>query len=111
MLNIIALLIVPLLIVIATAAIVYLHSWPEEIAIRRNHPYIDSVVAADWMGLLTLGLLMPLAFIWAFVPFRFDGKERSKGNRVSADQRRAMETRLVALESAVAAMNLQKRVD
>ena len=39
---------------------------PGQIARRRGHPQADAINAAGWLGLLTLGLLWPLALIWAF---------------------------------------------
>lgn len=39
---------------------------PGRIARRRGHPQADAIHVAGWLGLLTLGLLWPLALIWAF---------------------------------------------
>ena len=38
---------------------------PGQIARQRGHPQADAINAAGWLGLLTLGLLWPLALIWA----------------------------------------------
>jgi hypothetical protein len=39
---------------------------PGQIARRRGHPQADAINVAGWLGLLTLGLLWPVALIWAF---------------------------------------------
>jgi len=39
---------------------------PGQIARQRGHPQADAINTAGWLGLLTLGLLWPLALIWAF---------------------------------------------
>jgi len=39
---------------------------PGKIAAQRGHPQADAVRVAGWVGLLTLGLLWPLALIWAY---------------------------------------------
>lgn len=45
---------------------VFLAMWPGKIARRRGHPKADAVAICGYWGGLTLGILMPLAFIWAF---------------------------------------------
>jgi uncharacterized BrkB/YihY/UPF0761 family membrane protein len=49
---------------------VFLALWPGKIAHKRNHPKAEAVAMCGYWGALTLGLLMPLAFIWAVA----DGK-------------------------------------
>lgn len=61
--------------------IVELGSLPGKIAAARNHPYAEAVNAASWISFLTLGLLWPLAFIWAFMPPRTN---RSSGEGETA---------------------------
>jgi len=39
---------------------------PGHIAATRNHPQTDAIRICGWLGLLTLGILLPLAFVWAF---------------------------------------------
>ena len=39
---------------------------PGRIAKTRNHPQAEAVSVCGWMGVLTLGILLPLAFIWAY---------------------------------------------
>ena len=39
---------------------------PGRIARQRNHPQADAINVCGWWGALTLGILTPLAFIWAY---------------------------------------------
>lgn len=60
-------LIVLLVLVAAGAGIwIFLALWPGQIARRRGHPRADAVAVCGYWGALTLGILMPLAFIWAY---------------------------------------------
>jgi hypothetical protein len=45
---------------------VMLGALPGRIAEQRGHPQTDAIRVAGWFGLLTLGLLWPLALIWAY---------------------------------------------
>ena len=57
------------LIVVAVAGLagaVFLASLPGKIAADRGHPQSDAIRVAGWLGLLTLGLLFPIALIWAY---------------------------------------------
>ena len=66
MLEIFALIV---LLVLAAAAIVcwvVLGMLPGRIARQRNHPQADAINVCGWWGVLTMGLLCPLAYIWAY---------------------------------------------
>jgi hypothetical protein len=39
---------------------------PGKIAAARAHPQADAIRVAGWFGVLTLGILWPLALIWAY---------------------------------------------
>ena len=39
---------------------------PGRIARQRNHPQADAIAVCGWCGAITLGILSPLAFIWAY---------------------------------------------
>ena len=45
---------------------VLLGGLPGRIAAQRAHPQADAIQVAGWFGLLTLGLLWPVALIWAY---------------------------------------------
>ena len=61
-----ALLVLLVLASAAVAAWVLLGVMPGKIARRRNHPQADAINVCGWWGVLTMGLLLPLAFIWAY---------------------------------------------
>jgi hypothetical protein len=64
-LDIFALIILFVLVVAAFGVWVILAMLPGRIARARNHPQADAINMCGWWGALTMGLLMPLAFIWA----------------------------------------------
>ena len=39
---------------------------PGRIARQRNHPQAEAINMCGWWGVLTLGILLPLAYIWAY---------------------------------------------
>ncbi len=45
---------------------VFLASLAGKIAADRGHPQADAIRVAGWLGLLTMGLLFPVALIWAY---------------------------------------------
>jgi hypothetical protein len=50
--------------------VVTLGKLPGQIAKQRNHPQAAAINIAGWLGVATLGVLWPLAMIWAFLrPF------------------------------------------
>ena len=55
------------LLVAGVVIVVSLGSLPGQIAHKRGHPQAAAVTVAGWLGVATLGLLWPLALIWAFL--------------------------------------------
>ena len=57
-----------LLILVASALAVWamLGLLPGRIARQRNHPQAEAISVCGWCGAITLGILSPLAFIWAY---------------------------------------------
>jgi hypothetical protein len=55
-----------ILIAAGLALAFFLGSLPGKIATKRRHPQADAIRVAGWLGLLTLGLLFPVALIWAY---------------------------------------------
>ena len=57
-----------LLVVFATiiAVWVILGVLPGRIARQRNHPQADAISVCGWWGVITMGLLLPVAWIWAY---------------------------------------------
>ncbi len=65
-LSIFALVILVILLVAAIAVWAVLAILPGRIAHNRNHSRADAVAVCGYWGAITLGLLMPVAFIWAY---------------------------------------------
>ena len=58
-----------ILLVPAAAAVgvwVWLGVMPGKIARQRKHPQADAISVCGWWGVITMGLLLPVAFIWAY---------------------------------------------
>lgn len=47
--------------------IVAIGSLPKKIALKRNHPQVDAINAASWIGLFCGGAPWIIAFVWAFL--------------------------------------------
>ena len=65
-LDIFALFILLVLLIAIVAVWVILGMLPGRIARQRNHPQADAINVCGWWGVLTLGILLPLAYIWAY---------------------------------------------
>jgi hypothetical protein len=50
---------------------------PGKIASNRNHPQADAITICGWLGVLTLGLLWPIAIIWAYTRPTDSGDKRN----------------------------------
>jgi len=59
------------------AAWVLLGIMPGRIARERNHPQADAINVCGWIGVLTMGLLLPLAYIWAYSNPRWREEEQN----------------------------------
>ena len=57
-----------LLVLIATGLAVWamLGMYPGKIARQRNHPQAEAISVCGWWGAITLGILTPIAYIWAY---------------------------------------------
>jgi len=52
---------------LVVSCIVVIGSLPGKIASARKHPQANAINVASWISLLTLGVLWPIAFVWAFI--------------------------------------------
>jgi len=52
---------------VVVAIIVALGSLPKKIATKRNHPQVEAINAASWIGLAAGGIGWLIAFVWAFL--------------------------------------------
>ena len=57
-----------LLVLVASAVAIWaaLGMMPGRIARARNHPQADAIAICGWWGVITMGLLLPVAYIWAY---------------------------------------------
>ncbi|SEF64057.1 DUF3302 domain-containing protein [Vibrio hangzhouensis] len=65
-LDIFALIVLIILALSIIAALIIVAMMPGRIAMQRLHPQSEAIAVCGWMGLLTMGLLLPVAFIWAY---------------------------------------------
>ena len=73
------------LIVLAAAVIAIwaiLGMMPGRIARERNHPQAEAINVCGWWGVITMGLLLPVAWIWAYT----NPGGTQTGKEVEADQ-------------------------
>jgi hypothetical protein len=47
--------------------VVTLGSLPGQLAYKHGHPQAAAITVAGWLGVVTGGILWPLALIWAFL--------------------------------------------
>ena len=96
--DIFAFIVFAVLLAVAVIIIVGLGSLPGAIARKRGHPQAAAVNVASWLGLAMLGILWPLALIWAFM------KPSASGSTVSQEPP-------AASKSGAPPGDLQNRVD
>jgi len=65
-LDIFALIILLVLVVTGLGIWALLGMYPGMIARQRNHPQAAAINVCGWWGAITMGLLTPIAFIWAY---------------------------------------------
>ena len=65
-LDIFALIVLIVLVVAGIAIWAILGMMPGRIARERNHPQADAINVCGWWGVITMGLLLPVAWIWAY---------------------------------------------
>lgn len=61
-----ALLVLLVLIAAIVGIWIVLGMMPGKIARQRNHPQADAINMCGWWGVITMGLLLPVAWIWAY---------------------------------------------
>lgn len=92
--EIFALIVLFVLVISALAIWAMLGMLPGKIARERNHPQADAISMCGWWGAITLGILSPLAFIWAYTnpsasmtgrPLEGDDDRRTAGDTHDAE--------------------------
>jgi hypothetical protein len=76
-----------LLLLVAAAVVIWviLGMMPGRIARDRNHPQADAISVCGWWGVLTMGLLLPLAYIWAYTNPRWRDEIQPDANQADED--------------------------
>ena len=76
-----------LLILVAAAVVIWvmLGIMPGRIARDRNHPQADAISVCGWWGVLTMGLLLPFAYIWAYSNPHWRDEPRNDGNEIEEE--------------------------
>jgi len=75
LLDIFALLVLLVLLAAVAAIWLILGMMPGRIAKARNHPQVEAINMCGWWGVITLGLLLPIAYVWAYTNPRWrEGK-------------------------------------
>lgn len=88
-----------LLFVVLVWIIVALGSLPKKIAVRRDHPQVDAINAASWIGLALAGVGWPLAFVWAFLRSGNIGYGLDSSPTQIRDENTRLQQRVAQLES------------
>ena len=65
-LMIVALIIQLLIVFLIVGAWVAIGMLPGRIAKKRGHPQADAINVIGWFGAITMGILAPIAFAWAY---------------------------------------------
>ena len=66
MLDYFALIVLIVLIAVVVAAWIMLAMMPGQIAKKRGHPQAEAINVMGWWGALTMGILAPIAWVWAY---------------------------------------------
>ena len=85
-LDIFALTILLVLVVTGLGIWAMLGMYPGKIARQRNHPQAAAINVCGWWGAITMGLLTPIAFIWAYTNFDSTLTGKPKRDRTQSEQ-------------------------
>ena len=66
MLDYFALIVLIVLIAVVIAAWIMLAMMPGQIARKRGHPQAEAINVMGWWGAITMGVLAPIAWVWAY---------------------------------------------
>jgi len=85
--DIFALIILLVLLFTAVAVWLVLGMYPGKIARERNHPQAEAIAVCGWWGIITLGLLLPVAWIWAYTKTSAESVPREQVSDISSSAR------------------------
>jgi len=106
--DIIAFAVFAILIAAALVVIVGMGVLPGRIAQRRGHPQAAAINVAGWLGVATLGLLWPLALIWAFTKPQIGSAPAETMTQTPDRALAQLEARVATLERALPALQSRK---
>jgi hypothetical protein len=66
MLDYFAFVVLIILIAVVIAAWVMIAMMPGQIAKKRGHPQAEAINVMGWWGAITMGILAPIAWVWAY---------------------------------------------
>ena len=66
MLDYFAFIVLLILIAVVIAAWIMLAMMPGQIARKRGHPQAEAINVMGWWGAITMGILAPIAWVWAY---------------------------------------------
>ncbi len=81
-LDIFALIVLVVLVAAGIAIWAILGMMPGRIARERGHPQADAINVCGWWGVITMGLLLPVAWIWAYT----NPRSTQGGKEIEADK-------------------------
>ena len=89
-----AFVVMAILIAVVVWLVVKLGPLPGRIAKDRGHPQADAIMVLGWIGVITLGLVWPVALVWAYAR-PWDEQTRHLSERVGR-----LESEFAALRAA-----------
>ena len=75
------------LFVLAVAGVgiwIMLGMMPGRIAFARKHPHAEAISVCGWWGVITMGLLLPVAYVWAYTNPRW--REENGGGATEPEE-------------------------
>jgi len=86
-LDIFALIILLVLLATVVAVWLMLGMYPGKIARERNHPQAEAIAVCGWWGVVTFGLLLPVAWIWAYTKTAAEHGPRAEARETNSSER------------------------
>ena len=116
--DIFAFVVFAVLLAVVVIIVVTLGQLPGQIAQKRGHPQTAAINVASWLGVATLGLLWPLALIWAFLKpspaagsaAAADSMARTAPGPEPDTQLAGMQARVDSLEAALHKLQAERKV-
>ena len=94
-LNILTIVVLIALVGMIGVAVAFLGMLPGKIAKGRNHPQVEAINVASWLGIITLGVLWPFALIWAYI------RPREQSAVEGSEKLAGIESRVESLEEQI----------